>query len=170
MGGSKSWVPSLHSDCRSRGSIHLHQRPLNTNTHRMASEPRLAQIKTPLNLGAWAQNLRRHPDKDYVHYSLNGIEHGFQIGVYDSCSLHSASQNMLSAKQNPEVIEDYLSKENTAGNILGPFTAGTAPRVHINRFGVIPKRHQPGKWRLITDLSFPEGNSINDVINPDMWG
>lgn len=38
--------------------------------------------------------------------------------------------------------------------------------MHINRFGVIPKKHQPGKWRLITDLSFPEGaNAISPEIS-----
>ena len=35
---------------------------------------------------------------------------------------------------------------------------------HISRFGVIPKGHQPNKWRLIVDLSFPKGHSINDGI------
>ena len=39
------------------------------------------------------------------------------------------------------------------------------PNVHINRFGVIPKKHQPGKWRVITDLSYPKGSSVNDAIN-----
>ena len=37
---------------------------------------------------------------------------------------------------------------------------------HISRFGVIPKPHQPGKWRLITDLSAPEGFSVNDGVDP----
>ena len=44
--------------------------------------------------------------------------------------------------------------------------AHALPDVHINRIGTIPKKHQLGKWRLITDLSVPEGFSINDAINP----
>ncbi len=28
-----------------------------------------------------------------------------------------------------------------------------------------PKKHQPGKWRLIADLSYPEGKSVNDAID-----
>ena len=28
-----------------------------------------------------------------------------------------------------------------------------------------PKPHQPGKWQLITDLSSPNGTSINDGID-----
>ena len=40
-------------------------------------------------------------------------------------------------------------------------------RIQINRVGVIPKG-QWGKWRLITNLLYPRGHSINDVINPDL--
>ena len=36
--------------------------------------------------------------------------------------------------------------------------------MHISRFGVIPKSHQPNKWRLIIDLSHPQGHSVNDNI------
>ena len=35
----------------------------------------------------------------------------------------------------------------------------------MSRFGVIPKRHQPGQWRLILDLSNPAGHSVNDGIS-----
>ena len=39
--------------------------------------------------------------------------------------------------------------------------------VHVDRFGVVPKKHQPGKWHLITDLSFPEEESVNTpLIHP----
>ena len=37
----------------------------------------------------------------------------------------------------------------------------------MSRFGVIPKRHQPGKWRLILDLSSPAGHNVNDGIAGD---
>ena len=37
--------------------------------------------------------------------------------------------------------------------------------MHISCFGVIPKLHQPGKWRLITDLSSAEGASVNNRID-----
>ena len=38
-------------------------------------------------------------------------------------------------------------------------------QVHTSRFGIIPKGHQPGKWCLILDLSFPNGASINSGIS-----
>ena len=42
------------------------------------------------------------------------------------------------------------------------------PNIQINRIGVIPKKSNPGEWRLITDLSFPPGNSVNDGISPEL--
>ena len=51
--------------------------------------------------------------------------------------------------------------------MVGPLAAGSIP-LHINRFGVIPKPHQPGKWRLIVDLSHPAGQSVNDGIQPEL--
>lgn len=33
--------------------------------------------------------------------------------------------------------------------------------------GLIPKPHQPGKFRLIADLSTPVGKSVNDGISRD---
>ena len=45
-----------------------------------------------------------------------------------------------------------------------PFSQPPLPVLHVSRFGVIPKRHQPGKWRLILDLSSPAGHNVNDEI------
>jgi len=67
--------------------------------------------------------------------------------------------------KHPTIIDDYLRKEVESRNILGPFPSTSAPVVHISRFGVAPKKHQPGKWRLIRDLSFPEDSSVNDTID-----
>ena len=48
--------------------------------------------------------------------------------------------------------------------MAGPFPTPPFPSLHISRFGLIPKNNQPGKWRLILDLSSPEGHSVNDGI------
>ena len=62
---------------------------------------------------------------------------------------------------------DYLRKELTLGRLLGPFPGSLVlPNLHINRFSVIPKGHNAGKWRLIMDLSFLPGQSVNDGIDP----
>ena len=42
---------------------------------------------------------------------------------------------------------------------MGPLKVGSI---------ALPKSHQPGKWRLIVDLSHPSGASINDGIEPKL--
>ena len=65
------------------------------------------------------------------------------------------------------MVTDYIAKEVSLGRFLGPFSLTDAPPLtHLSKFAVIPKGHTPGKWRLITDLSSPKGQSVNDVIAP----
>ena len=65
-------------------------------------------------------------------------------------------------------LPTWQIEEKRRGVLLGPFERSGVPEVHLNRFGVIPKSSQPGKWRLIVDLSHPEGRSVNDSIQPEV--
>jgi hypothetical protein len=60
--------------------------------------------------------------------------------------------------------------KSAADNAPGTWSQepGSTQGVHISRFGVIPKKHQPGKWRLIVDLSHPAGSSVNDRIEKEL--
>ena len=82
--------------------------------------------------------------------------------------LRSMASNMFSATLHPKPIAEYLANELKLNRMLGPFNKDDKVfrSVHVNRFGVIPKGHGTGKWRLITDLSYPSGSSVNDGIDP----
>lgn len=54
------------------------------------------------------------------------------------------------------------------GRILGPFPKGSLSQVQISSLGVIPKKSNPAKWRLIMDLSSPHGASVNDGIASEL--
>ena len=71
---------------------------------------------------------------------------------------------MASTREHPQVIRDYLATKCSEGRVLGPLDPSHFPMVASSRFGVIPKG-STGKWRLIVDLSSPEGASVNDGIN-----
>ena len=73
------------------------------------------------------------------------------------CKCKKCDNNMKSAKEHPQILDDYITKECTAGRLLGPLDPQMFPGVQVSRFGVIPKA-EPGNWRLILDLSFPEGS------------
>ena len=122
-------------------------------------------------VSAWASALAAHPDKAFVRFLLSGINEGFRIGFRPPSLLRSASCNMRSALNHPDVVQAYLDAECSRGRMLGPFSASaqaSLPPCHVNRFGVIPKSRNTGKWRLITDLSFPPGLGVNDGIDRDL--
>ena len=131
--------------------------------------PEARVVNTPLQPEAWSAALRHHPDREYVSYLVQGIQHGFRIGFdWKERFGKPAKSNMLSAEQNPEVVDAYLAKEVAAGRVVALSAEHQLTEVHISRFGVIPKPHQPGKWRLIVDMSHPKGSSINDGISPEL--
>ena len=74
---------------------------------------------------------------------------------------------MRTAREHPKVIREYLEKEGLAGRLLGLFDPNLFPEVHTSWFGIIPKS-EPGCWRLIVDLSSPDGASVNDGIDPEV--
>ena len=65
-------------------------------------------------------------------------------------------------------MDRYLTEELSYHRLAGPFKPLDIPNAHISKFGIIPKNHQPNKWRLIVDLSHPSGQSVNDGIPKDL--
>ncbi len=128
--------------------------------------PYLQRVATPLQLHAWQNELSSHPDPEYRCFILHGVEHGFRIGFdYRVAGCRKASRNLPSATKHPEPIETYLAKERGEGRIIA-LQPNEKESAHSNCFGVIPKPHQPGRWRLITDLSYHKCGSVNDGIDP----
>ena len=125
----------------------------------------LREITTPLRTQRWAEALAEHPDADFRRFIVTGLTHGFRIGFDCGHPLRSALRTRPSAEAHTAVVEEYLTRERNAGRLIGPLPAAG---LHASRVGVIPKGHTPGKWRLITDLSFPPGYSVNDGIDPGL--
>ena len=123
-------------------------------------------VSTPLNHAMWSLLLSEHPDRQFVGYVIRGLRSGFRVGCCSSApELRSATSNMFSAVLHPDVINKYLREELEANRLVEVPCAGV-DMIHISRFGAIPKKHQPGKWRLIVDLSSPQDQSVNDGIDP----
>jgi len=80
--------------------------------------------------------------------------------------LRSAKQNLSYALQHPDTVQNYtvqnyLTKEIACGHVAGLFPSSLVPQAQVSWFGVIPKNHQPNKWRLIVNLI---DGSVNGVI------
>ena len=124
-------------------------------------------VQTPLITRMWSRRLQDHPHQELVRYFLESITNGFRIRFCGK-NLHAAKKNLQSALAHPNIVDEYLQHELSLGRMSGPYHVSLCPGVHVSRFGVIPKNHHPDKWRLITDLSHPQGQSINDGIQPHL--
>ena len=126
------------------------------------------RISSPLNPDVWDLLLAEHPDRQFVEYIIRGIRCGFRIGCHASVQkLQLVSSNMPLANSHPEVIDNYL-RDKLECNRLVEVPPSEASVIHISRFRVIPKKRQPGRWRLIVDLSSPLNQSVNDFIDPSL--
>ncbi len=154
---------------RPRWAVRIYSRPQKAgrNPQRTNSGCKADTYGHPTNLASMGKIAAKTPRQGASRLCGRRHKVRLRIGVDPTRGFMSAKQNMASANMNPTIIEDYIQKEKEAGRLLGPFTGETTPTVHINRIGVIPKKRQPNKWRLITDLSHPEGSSVNDAISKD---
>lgn len=125
----------------------------------------LEGISSPLSerLPVWKALLESHPDERLKCFVLEGLEKGFRIGFQQGHYHRSSTHNLLSCKEHPETVQEYIEKECSLGRLLGPFPPSAIPNLHVSPFGVIPKK-ATDKWRLIVDLSAPRRASINDGI------
>jgi len=89
--------------------------------------------------------LRDYPDQQAAQLIIQGISEGFCIGFdYTNHTLQSCDRNMVSARQHPQVVSDYLRQELDLGRIskLSSQDLVESLGIHISPFGVIPKRHK----------------------------
>jgi len=136
-------------------------RPLHCNTL-----PELRQVPTPLTPMIWEGALATHPDRAYVAYILRGLHEGFEVGFQWDTPVFPATRNMHSTTLRPQVISEYIANKLIRGRIVGPFPSSWKVKVHVNRFDLILKDHNMGRYHLITDVSLPKGSSVNDGIDP----
>ena len=109
---------------------------------------RFRRVATPVDRLQWRALLRTHPDSRFVDYVLRGFEHGFRIGLNSSHHRRTA-RNFRSAATHASVVRGYFCGELEAGRIVGPVEPKWVE--HVSLYSVIPKPHQPCRWRLITD-------------------
>ena len=121
----------------------------------------LTKISSPLQYEEWAKGLCQHPDKEFSHYIIRGIKEGFKIGfAHQEYLCRSAKSNMRLAIVNPSVVEEYLTLECKLGRVVGPLDPAAYPHIQRNRFGVIPKPHQPESGGLLLICHIQKGIAL----------
>ena len=102
-------------------------------------------------------------DQVISDHLVNGFTVGFPIHFEGERSSYE-TDNLLSAFEHPDAVDQKLQKELSAHRISGPFTEPPFPDFRVSPLGVVPKK-VPGEFRLIHHLSFPKGDSVNDGIS-----
>ena len=92
-------------------------------------------------------------------FLVQGFACGFSLH-YDGPQHVRFSGNHQSALQATTVVDEKIRHEVDLGRVAGPFRDITFVKFQSSPLGLVPK-HDPGKYRLIHDLSFPKGDSIN---------
>ena len=112
-----------------------------------------------LPVDQWMPYLSQHLDREFAAFITRSLLHGFRIGFNRSALLRPAPENFHSVYSNPATVEKYVTEA------LGRLVQSQVAGIHRNPISIIPKPHQPGKFRLIVDLSAPASSSVNDGIS-----
>lgn len=119
-------------------------------------------VKPVLNIERFDQLLQtydRQKRNALIDRLSNGVETGY-CGPYENVHI----PNLVSASKRPEIMRSLLNKEVEKGRILGPYPHPPFSTQRINAMGFVPKK-EPNQYRMIVDLSQPEGNSVNFHID-----
>ena len=136
---------------------------------RAMPQPRVANLSnklpTPINIDKLRDYLSGY-DQPKASFLIDGFSKGFRLGVSNASYSAAVPRNHASTFANPSVLHAKIKKEVALGRYVGPF-----PRPPFNKFvcsplGLVPKK-EPGQFRLIHDLSFPKGGSVNSAIPPE---
>ena len=125
-----------------------------------------ARIPVPsgLNIRAWRHILRDYDMVNLAEY----LEFGFPLGVdYSLFQCKKFDKNHLSAIQKPEGVNKYFNVEVEKQAMFGPFKDPPFKEIHYSP--LIARDKPDGGVRIIVDLSWPQGASVNSCVPSDIY-
>lgn len=120
---------------------------------------------SPVDISVFNQELQDYPDRQVAEELSNGFSYGFSI-KFEGPRKQVMSKNLPSANKDPDIVKQKIAKELAAGRVAGPFLTPPFKDFRVSPLGLVPKKQQ-GEYRLIHHLSYPEGDSVNDFIDPE---
>ena len=116
---------------------------------------------SPVNIANLAHELNNY-EKTAKTVLLSSLRNGFDIG-YRGPHFSNIAHNLKSAFQHPAAIWSNNISELKEKRIAGPFYDPPLANFRTSPVGIVPKKYS-NKFRTITDLSSPEGLSVNEFI------
>ena len=116
---------------------------------------------TPINRQKLSDHLKNYPNRKVAQELETGFKCGFKL-MYSGIRQYRDCQNLKSAVERPEILQEKIDKEISQGRVAGPFKHLPMPNLQISPLGLVPKKD--GDFRLIHHLSYPQDQSINSGI------
>ena len=117
------------------------------------------RIPSGLCITAWRGYLRDYHDQGLVDY----LAYGWPVNFNRATPLCSTLVNHPTATNFAGDVEAYIRTELGLGALAGPFDEPPVPFLHVSPLMTRPKKDSELR-RVITDLSWPPGGSVNEGI------
>jgi len=124
-----------------------------------------ASLPTPVKVNQLAHFLEGY-NSNLKNNLIQGFTSGFKINSSLDKNVVKFPQNHKSATGNPQVVTKKIHREIQKGRIKGPFKEPPFNNFICSPLGLVPKK-ESGSFRLIHDLSFPKGDSVNSWTPPE---
>ena len=150
--------------CTEDADIKLHQEVLEGGYPNRWGARR--PVKSTWNTDLLDQLLIDYEDKDVVEW----IRYGWRSGWLPTMTAPViTTKNHKGATEYPEVLEKYITKEQSKNVVMGPYNKiPFQGNVGISPLSTQPKKDM-GDRRIILDLSFPMGRAVNDGMIKDNY-
>ena len=121
-------------------------------------------VASQLHIPSWKKQLQGYWDAQL----LDLLQYGFPLGFNRSCMLKNDVTNHKSAVDHPEHVQAYIDEEMKHGAIIGPFQSHPIAHAHFSPFMTRDKPDSKNR-RVIIDLSWPHGHSVNDGVDKNSY-
>ena len=167
-----STFPQNQSKVGSQGGPQLpaHQ-PLAIEPPQAEPQPRLQPasqlVPTPIHALRFNQLLQGY-EPNWRKYLVRGLTQGFPLEINFGAQFQSKDTpplryNHQSLYRHIQPIREKINKELDAGRVEGPYDVIPYDNYHISPLAAQEKK-TPGEYRILHDLSWPKGASVNDEI------
>ena len=119
--------------------------------------------RSPIKVDRLVRLLKLFPQKMAAESIRSGFTQGYTIG-YRGPRQAIMARNQKSVRDRMDIARQKIQQEIDLGRVAGPFDTLPFPHMRISPLGLVEKS-QKGKFRLIHNLSFPQGNSVNEYID-----
>ena len=119
-------------------------------------------INSNLNINELKRGLQRHPDRQFVQKIIHHASHGVSLG-YTGERKPRCHDSWPSIYEHYDAVYESIMKDIKLGRKMGPFIHPPLRNFVASPLGAFVKHSN--KLRIIHDLSWPPGRSVNDGIS-----